>query len=389
MTTPEPALVDRVRARLAVRAGSGPPTSAGVAAALRAEGRVLGGGALRAELAAVESELGGLGVLQSLVEDESVTDILVTSPDEVWVERAGRLERTAVRLRDEAAVRALAQRLAGAAGRRLDDAQPYVDARLPGGVRLHAVLAPTSRRGTCLSLRVHARRPMSLDDLVARRALDDVLAGVVSGLVDARVSTLVTGGTGSGKTTVLGALVGLVPPDQRVVVVEESGELAPVHPHVVLLEARPTNVEGAGAVTVADLLRQALRMRPDRVVVGEVRGAEVAVLLSALNTGHEGCLGTVHANSAADVPARVEALALGAGMRRAAVHAQLAAGLGAVVHLDRSDDGRRVVRAVAVPEPGPDRLTRLVTAWTYDGSASRAGPAAEWLTRRLGHVSAP
>jgi pilus assembly protein CpaF len=377
---PEPELVDRVRARLAAEAEAGAPTPGGLAAALRAEGRVLGDRGLRAELAAVGSELGGLGVLAPLVDDVRVTDVLVTAPDEVWVECDGRLSAAAVRFRDEAGVRALAQRLAAQAGRRLDDAVPFVDARLPGGVRLHAVLAPTSRRGTCLSLRVPARpRPLSLADLVERGAMDAPLALVLRRLVAARVSLLVTGGTGSGKTTVLGALVDVVPPGQRVVVVEESGELAPRHPHAVLLESRPAGVEGTGSISLADLLRQALRMRPDRLVVGEVRGAEIVPLLAALNSGHEGCLATLHANATADAAARVEALALGGGMGREAVHAQLAAGLGAVVHLGRDVGGRRRVREVAALVRAGDDRVRAIAAWTYDGCSSQRGPGAERL----------
>ena len=301
----------------------------------------------------------------------------------MWVERAGRLQAAEVRFRDEAAVRALAQRLAGRAGRRLDDAAPCVDARLPGGLRLHAVLAPTSRRGTCLSLRVPARRRLGFDDLVRLGAVDAAGAEVLRRLVHGRVSTLVTGGTGTGKTTVLGTLLSLVPAGERVVVVEDSSELSPAHPHVVLLEARPANVEGAGAVTVAQLVREAMRMRPDRLVVGEVRGPEVVHLLTALNTGHEGGFGTLHANSAADLPARIEALALPAGMGRAGVHAQLASGVGAVVHLERRRDGTRRVAEVAVPERGADGLVRMETAVAFDPLGHRRGPGAEQLERRL------
>ena len=386
MTAPEPVLVDRVRARLASRPGGGPATPAGVAAALRAEGHVLGDRSLLAVVAALGSELGGLGVLEPLLDDPDVTDILVNAPGEVWVERAGRLQPAEVRFRDEAAVRALAQRLVGCVGRRLDDASPYADVRLPGGLRLHAVLAPTSTRGTCLSLRVPSRRRLGLDDLVRLGALDVEGARVLRGLVVNRVSTLVTGGAGTGKTTVLATLLSLVPADERLVVVEDSSELRPAHPHQVLLEARPPNVEGAGAVTMADLVRQAMRMRPDRLVVGEVRGAEILDLLTALNTGHRGGFGTVHANSAADLPARVEALALAAGMGRAAAHAQLAAGVGAVVHLCRGPDGVRRVAEVAVPERDGNGFVRLVTAVALEPGGPRAGPAAGQLEALLSVV---
>src|SRR5690606_25793729 len=222
------------------------------------------------------------------------------------------------------------QRLAGSAGRRLDDASPYVDARLPDGARLHAVLAPVSTRGTCLSLRVPPRRAFSLEELTRVGSLTADGAALLRRMVGAKLAFLVSGGTGSGKTTLLSALLSLVPPAERLVLVEDSRELAPDHPHVVQLEARPPNSEGAGEITVRTLVRQALRMRPDRLVVGEVRGAEVVDLLAALNTGHEGGCGTIHANSAAEVPARVEALGIAAGFSRAAVHSQLAAAVHAI-----------------------------------------------------------
>ncbi|CAM5674721.1 hypothetical protein SALBM311S_00132 [Streptomyces alboniger] len=213
------------------------------------------------------------------------------------------LELTAVSFTDAAAVRRLAQRLAAVAGRRLDDARPWVDARLPDGTRLHAVLPPVAVGCACLSLRVVRPRAFTLDELVAAGTVPPGGDRVLRALIDARLSFLISGGTGSGKTTLLSALLGLVGPDERIVLAEDSAELRPEHPHVVRLESRPANQEGAGLVTLQDLVRQALRMRPDRLVVGEVRGPEVVHLLAALNTGHEGGCGTVHANAAADVPA--------------------------------------------------------------------------------------
>ena len=371
------ALLDRVRGRL-VDAGLA-PSAAHVAAALRADGVVLGDAALLEVVASLRSELAGAGVLEPLLADPAVTDVLVNAPDEVWVDRGAGLEPAGVRLRDEAAVRRLAQRLASSAGRRLDEATPFVDARLADGTRLHAVLPPVAPQGTCLSLRVPRRAAFSLEELVAAGSLDDVLAAWLRALVAARAAFVVSGGTGTGKTTVLSALLGLVDPRERLVLVEDSGELRPAHPHVVRLEARPPNLERAGEVTLRDLVRQALRMRPDRIVVGEVRGAEVVDLLAALNTGHEGGCGTVHANSAADVPARLEALALAAGLGREALHAQLAAGLDAVVHLARDRDGRRRVGSVHVLERGPDGLVTAVPAlWCEVGpdAAPRVRPGA-------------
>jgi pilus assembly protein CpaF len=232
----------------------------------------------------------------------------------------------------------------------------------------------------------------TLDELVAASSVPADGARLLAALVGSRAAFLVTGGTGTGKTTLLSALLSLVPTGDRLLLVEDAGELAPAHPHVVRLEARPPNLEGAGAVTLRDLVRQALRMRPDRVVVGEVRGAEVVDLLAALNTGHEGGCGTLHANSAADVPARLEALASAAGLDRAALHSQLASGLRLVVHLSRDADGaRRRVAEVCVLTRGPDGLVRAEPAWGWDGRAPQgtAGPAWDGLQELLAPWSSP
>jgi pilus assembly protein CpaF len=269
-----------------------------------------------------------------------------------------------------------------------DDAQPWVDARLPSGVRLHAVLPPVAPDGPYLSLRVPRRRAFSLPELVAAGTVPPDGARLLGALVAARASFVVSGGTGTGKTTLLAALLSLVPPSERLLLVEDSGELAPDHPHVVRLEGRPPNVEGAGAVGLQELVRQALRMRPDRLVVGEVRGAEVLDLLAALNTGHDGGCATVHAGSAAHVPARLEALATAAGLGREALHSQLAAGLQAVLHLvrDAGAGGRRRLAEVAVLRRGDDALVAAVPGWAWDGRAAQGtpGPAADHLRALLG-----
>ena len=323
-----------------------PATTSAVAAAIRADGGAVLGDRVVLDVADhVQSWLARAGPLQPLLDDPAVTDVLVNGPSAVWFDRGDGLQRAGIDLRDEPSVRSLAQRLAVAAGRRLDDAAPWVDARLPDGTRLHAVLSPVATSGTCISLRVPPRRPFDLDDLVAAGSVDEDGSRLLQELVEARLSFLVTGGTGAGKTTLLSCLLGLVPDNERLVLVEDTGELAPAHQHVVRLEARPDNVEGRGGVSLRDLVRQSLRMRPDRLVVGEVRGAEVVELLAALNTGHEGGCGTIHANAPRDVVARVEALALAAGMTRAAVHSQLAAGLDAVIHVDRRADATRWVDA--------------------------------------------
>lgn len=347
-------LLDAVRLHLAEHGGE--PTPARVAAALRARGRLLGDSEVLDVVAALRSELVGAGPLEPLLADPNVTDILVNAPDQVWIDRGSGLERADIRFTDTTAVRRLAQRLATTAGRRLDDAHPWVDARLPDGTRLHAVLPPVVVGSPCLSLRVVRARAFTLAELVTAGTLDTGTARLLRAVLDARLSFMISGGTGSGKTTLLSCLLGLVDPAARIVLAEDSAELRPDHPHVVRLETRPANQEGAGHVTLRDLVRQALRMRPDRLVVGEVRGGEVTDLLSALNTGHEGGCGTVHANAAADVPARLEALGSTAGLDRAALHSQLAAALAVVVHLVRDGSGLRRVAEIHVLRRGSGGL---------------------------------
>lgn len=340
-------LVERVRRHLVAEGASTAPSPADVAAFLRDEGVVLGHEALLGLVTTLRDEFSGVGALQPLVRDPSVTDVLVNGPDEVWIDRGGGLELTSVTFPDDQSVLRLAQRLASAAGRRLDEAAPFVDAQLPDGSRLHAVISPISSASAVISLRIPRRRAFTLDDLVTAGTMDANGARWLEAIVESRLAFLVTGGTGSGKTTLLATLLGLVAPLDRLVLVEDSAELRPEHPHVVRLQSRPVNLEGAGGVSLRDLVRQALRMRPDRLVVGEVRGAEVVDLLTALNTGHEGGCGTVHANSPADVPARLEALGLMAGLPRDAVHSLVGAGLHAIIHVNRSG-GQRVLDAIHV-----------------------------------------
>lgn len=375
-------LVDRVRDRLAAEPGDLTPHR--VAEALRASGRPVGDTTVLAVHEVLRRDVVGAGPLEPLLRTPGVSDVLVNGPDTVFLDRGAGLEITDVRFPDEAAVRRLAQRLAALGGRRLDDASPHVDVRLRDGTRLHAVLAPIARPGTLISLRVPPRRAMTMADLVAAGALGRRGVELVERLMASRAAFLVSGGTGSGKTTLLAALLSLADPDQRLVLVEDASELRPDHPHVVGLEARPANVEGSGHVDLRTLVRQALRMRPDRLVVGEVRGAEVVDLLAALNTGHDGGCGTLHANSAGDVPARVEALALAAGLGRAAVHSQLASGVAAVVHLTRGRDGTRRVVELAVPRREPDGLVVMESAVRLlPGDELVPGPGFDRLSRAL------
>ena len=370
--TQRESLVDAVRLRLA-EAGA-PPGTTEVAAALRAQGHPYGSTEVVELVRQLRSEMVGAGPLDPLLADPAVTDVLVNGPDEVWLDRGGGLERaTGVRFADRQAVRRLAQRLATAAGRRLDDARPWTDARLPDGTRLHAVLPPVAVGCTHISLRVSRARPFTLPELVRAGSVPERGAALLRAMVRSRLSYVVSGGTGTGKTTLLAALLGLVGAGERLVIVEDSAELRPDHPHVVRLEGRPANQEGAGLVELRDLVRQALRMRPDRLVVGEVRGAEVADFLAALNTGHQGGCGTVHANTAADVPARLEALASSAGLDRAALHSQLAAALDAVVHLARDGTGLRRVAEVRLLRRSADGLvdTEPAVRFTADGELLR------------------
>lgn len=339
-----PDLVDLVRRRLV--AGATEPTQESVAGVLRDEQQVAGNDTVLALVDRLRRDMLGAGPLEGLLALPGLTDVLVNGPSQVYIDQGAGLVRTDVEFSSDAEVRALAQRLASRAGRRLDDASPWVDARLPDGTRLHAVLSPIARPGTLVSLRVGAQRSFDLSELSAM--LGQRGHTVLQTMLARRRAFVISGGTGSGKTTLLSALVDALEPSERIIVVEDSSELRPKHSHVIALESRPANVEGSGAIVMRDLVRQALRMRPDRIVIGEVRGAEVVDLLAALNTGHEGGCGTIHANTAEDVPARLEALAVSAGMPREALHSQLAAALDMIVHLGRDVAGQRCIEQIAV-----------------------------------------
>ncbi|HEX4655703.1 MAG TPA: TadA family conjugal transfer-associated ATPase [Mycobacteriales bacterium] len=368
----------------AVRRGvGGTADPVAVAREVRRHSSVVGTATLLESTDHVIAEVVGAGPLQQFLYDDDVSDVLVNGPGPVWVDRGAGPVATDVVLSDEPLVRRLAQRLVAACGRRLDDAVPYADARLPDGTRLHAVLPPLSPGGTLLSLRLPPRRTFTLDDLVQLGSLPTAATNLLRSLVDARVAFVVSGGTGTGKTTVLSTLLSLVDACERIVLVEDASELRPRHPHVVRLESRSSNAEGAGGVDLSVLVRQALRMRPDRLVVGEVRGREVVDLLAALNTGHEGGASTVHANRAAHVPARFEALGVAAGLPRDAVHSQLAAAVEVVLHLRREPGGRRRVAGVALMQVDEAGLVRAVPAVEFRDSGCTDGPAARLLRQRL------
>ncbi|SHG09995.1 pilus assembly protein CpaF [Jatrophihabitans endophyticus] len=365
-------LLDRVRRRMV--AGT-----VDVASALRAENAGIVDDTVFDRLRRdVHAELHGAGPLEPLLATPGVTDVLVNGPRSVWLDRGRGLERVGVTFPDEVAVRALAQRLAAGAGRRLDDAMPHVDAVLADGSRLHAVLPPLVPT-TTLSLRVLGRRRHDLDSLVALAAMPADVAATLRDVVAARLAFVVTGGTGTGKTTLLGALLGTVDAGERLLLIEDAPELVVEHPHTVRLVTRPANVEGAGEVGLRELVRQALRMRPDRLVVGEFRGAEMVELLVALNTGHEGSAATMHANSAADVPARFAALGALAGFPAPAVTSLVASAVTVIVHLRRGRDGRRAVAEIALLDRVGDALA-VVPAWSAAGGA---GPGAGRLTAAI------
>lgn len=380
--TADAAVVARVRDELIVLGGDYAP--AHVARILQSLGYPVTDALVRDTIDALRRDSLGAGPLEVLMRDRDVTDVLVNGADRVYVDRGRGLERAGIQFAHDDEVRRLAVRLAASVGRRLDEGSPFVDARLADGTRVHAILQTLAAPGTCLSLRLPARRRFTLDDVVAAGSIPPPGAHLLQQMVTKKLAFLVSGGTGTGKTTILGALLGCVDPAERVLIIEDSRELNPDHPHVVRLEARHSNAEGSGAVSLTDLVRQSLRMRPDRVVLGEVRGGELTDLLTAFNTGHEGGCGTIHANSAASVPARLEALGALGGLGRTALHAQVAAALDAVVHLGRDGDGRRVVKEITVLTPDASTgLVGAVPAVSFADGRMTMGPAAEVLEERL------
>ncbi|HCK79006.1 MAG TPA: pilus assembly protein CpaF [Actinobacteria bacterium] len=333
----------------------------------------------------VLAELSGYSVLEPVMADPLVTDVVINGADSVWIDRGEGMVRTPFRFADDDHLRDVVVRWAASVGRRLDQAQPFVDAGLKDGHRLHAVLPPLAPR-ICVSLRLHRPQSFSLRDLEVAGSLGADGYQWLCALMAARCAFLITGGTGSGKTTVLSALLSEVPPTQRIVLVEDTPELFPQHPHVVSLVARHANAEGMGAIGLEVLIRQALRMRPDRLVVGEARGAELIDLLSALNTGHEGGCGTMHANSPADVVARIVALCSRGGWSAQTSLAQLTAAIDAVVHVVREPDGSRRLSSIGVVVGDLGKPAEVVTAvqWSSDGRA-HLGPGGERLLARLSH----
>jgi len=299
-------------------------------------------------VAGIVDDAVGLGPLDPLLRDRGVTEVIANGPGRVYAERGGRLVREPVAFRDEEHLRQVIDRVVSSVGRRVDESSPMVDARLADGSRVNAVLPPIALDGPLLTIRKFARAPFRVEDLVAAGSLTAGQADMLEGCVRGRLNVVVSGGTGTGKTTLLNALAGFIDPAERIVTVEDAAELRLPQPHVARLESRPPNVEGRGEVTLRALVRNALRMRPDRIVVGEVRGGEALDMLQAMNTGHDGSLTTVHASSPADAVRRIETMALMAGLDlpHLAVREQVASAVDVIVHLVRDGDGSRRVRFV-------------------------------------------
>ncbi|MFD5276242.1 TadA family conjugal transfer-associated ATPase [Pseudarthrobacter sp. NPDC058362] len=369
--------------RESVLADAGKVTPSRVAAAVQATGRLLGTAGSLAAVERISAELNGLGPLQELTKDPAVTDIFVNAPGSVWLDRGRGIEPAPVEFDDEPQLRSLACRLIAAGGRRLDDGSPCVDVRLPGGYRVHAVLPPVSTAGTLLSIRIRREGVFTMSELEESGMFGPDIRQVLERLMAGRLSFLVSGATGSGKTTLLSTLLGLCAEQERLVLIEDASELNPVHPHIVSLESRHGNLEGGGAVDLGELVRQALRMRPDRLVVGECRGAEVRELLTALNTGHSGGGGTIHANTAAAVPARLAALGALAGMGPEAIRLQAASALDAVVHVERTPHGRRVTCIGTMVDAGHGLAVRPAIE-SGPAGVLRRGPGWAALAGRLG-----
>lgn len=290
-----------------------------------------------------------LGPLETLLDDDSVTEIMVNGPDKVYVERNGKLQLSDCQFTDDASVLAVIERIVAPLGRRIDESQPYVDARLQDGSRVNAIIAPLSLSGPTITIRKFSKRALTVDDFIHFGTWSRNAAEFMNLCVKLRKNVIVAGGTGSGKTTLLNLLSGFIPEDERIVTVEDAAELRLQQPHVVRLEARPPNIEGKGAVTIRDLVKNCLRMRPDRIIVGECRSGETLDMLQAMNTGHDGSLTTVHANSPRDVISRLETMVLMSGMDlpSRAIREQIASAVDIIIHESRMSDGSRKVTAIS------------------------------------------
>jgi pilus assembly protein CpaF len=338
----------------------------------------------RAFVSEVLQDTLGYGALEPLLQDTSVTEIMCNAHDDIWVERNGRIEHASVAFDDESQYRWVIEKIAASVGRRVDEGSPMVDARLPDGSRVNAVLPPLAIHAPALTIRKFAAEPYRVQDLIRFGTMSLDLSLVLEACVRGRLNVLLSGGTGTGKTTALNVLSGFVPADERIITIEDTAELQLQQPHVVSLESRPANVEGAGEVTIRDLVRNALRMRPNRIIVGECRGPEALDMLQAMNTGHEGSLTTVHANSPRDALRRLETMVLMAGydLPIRAVREQVASAIDLIVQLERLPDGRRIVSEVTEVQ-GLEGDTVLLQALfaSRDGEVEPTGLRPRFLER--------
>lgn len=315
----------------------------------RAERLVLNTSELEELGASVHDEMVGLGPIEPLLKDDSINDILINGPFQVYVERRGELEPTPVRFRDNDHLLRIVNRIVAGVGRRIDESQPMVDARLPDGSRVNAAIAPIAIDGACVSIRKFSKKPYTLDKLVEVGAMPACVAEFLHGAIKARVSTVISGGTGSGKTTLLNALSSAISHKERLITIEDAAELQLQQPHVVRMETRPPNIEGKGEIRQRELVKNALRMRPDRVILGEVRGEEAFDMLQAMNTGHEGSMATIHANTPRDAITRLEQMVAMSGMKLSpeAVRGQIASAVGMIIQIMRMSDGKRKMMSVS------------------------------------------
>ncbi len=313
----------------------------------------------------------GLGPLQRYLDDDTVTEIMVNKPDQIYIEQGGQLSLTGSKFATEAHLRRVIERIVSRVGRRIDESSPMVDARLADGSRVNAIIPPLAVSGPSLTIRKFSRVPLTVEDLAMYGTMTPDMATLLDACVRARLNILVTGGTGTGKTTLLNVLSGFLPADDRIVTIEDAVELQLQQQHVVRLESRPANIEGRGEVSIRELLRNTLRMRPDRIVVGEVRGGEALDMLQAMNTGHDGSLSTVHANSPRDAIARLETLVLMAGMDLPlrAIREQIASAINVIVHLSRLRDGTRRITHITEVQGMEGEIVTLQDAFVFDYSA--------------------
>jgi pilus assembly protein CpaF len=315
----------------------------------------------------IEADILGYGPIEPLLGDDTVSEIMINGPYDVWLERDGLLSRTPYRFNDESHLRRIINKMVGQIGRRIDESSPMVDARLPDGSRVNAIIPPLSLSGPLVTIRKFHHARFHLDDLKGIGTLSEQAADFLSLCVEAQLNILISGGTGAGKTTMLNALSEAITDEERIVTIEDAAELQLKQRHVLRLESRPSNIEGEGEITIRDLVRNSLRMRPDRIIVGEVRGAESLDMLQAMNTGHDGSLTTVHSNSARDALARIETMVLMAGfdLPVRAIRQQVASALELIVHLERMDDGSRKVTHITEVQRMESEVITLHDLFTF------------------------